>query len=242
MYQQVVYINSAQRSNGVPENFSVTLAKPLKSARSVLVKSVEIPFTYYVVTTSTNTLVFNGGGVKTVTIAVGNYSGNTLATAIQTAMNATAFTGTTVVYNDITNKLVFTNLSAFLLVLAGTTMAEIIGLSANTLLATSTSPQNIVNIAGTNQLYIISNILQGAQNIPLVNSSILSCLHRVVVDVGPTQFISDKVMAAGANVYKFSGQNDIYEITFQLVDEDFNQIDLNGANWNIELHISTDIL
>lgn len=243
MYKQIVHINSADTINGSVTNFMVQLPKPIKGVKSILVKSVEIPFYYYVVNNNTNVVkVSNGTVTSTVTLANGNYSITDFIAALQAALIAQAFAGFTVTYSDVTNKLTIANATPFKFVLSGSTMATILGLTADTTLGTSATLQQVVNLSGTDCIYVLSDIIASSQNMPYVNNLIRPILHRVVVDVSPTQIIIDKAQAYLASEYFFSDQTDIQLVQLRLVDQSFADIDLNGGNWSIELHFSTTVI
>jgi hypothetical protein len=234
--QTYVYLNSKNRSSGTVSNFTTKLPVVLENVISIMIRSVDIPITYYVINSTNNTFKFNGSGLKTVTITAGNYSANDLATEIQTRMNATAFTGTTVVYSDLTNKFVFTNAVAFNLVFAANTFAPIIGLTADTASSTTVTTQNVIDISGTNHIFVVSNnLLQGIDRLYISDTSQKNILHKVSVDAYPTQVLTDRVQDYHANEHFYASQVSINDINLQLVDEDFVELNLNGADWNIEL-------
>jgi len=236
MYHQNLYINSISRENGTVNNFTVQLPKPIKDVECILVKSVEIPFSFFVITTARNTFkFFNTATTYTVTITPGNYSSSELVTELQTKMNA-AFPGNTVTFSNITNKLTFANASPIKLVYAGNTIAPIIGLSADTSSGTSVTCQNVLDLTGTNHIYVMSDIVDSAQNIPYCDSNKRGILHRVVNDQGPGAIIIDKAQAYLASEYYFNSQFILSTFNLRLVDENFVDLDLNGLDWNIELH------
>lgn len=93
-----IFCNTALRSSGTSNEFSIALNPPLiksdpHSYFVAQVVSVEIPYSWTQVNSSNNTLRFtyqvNGGilNTYTMTIPAGNYNVNTLMTAYGTAMN-----------------------------------------------------------------------------------------------------------------------------------------------------------
>lgn len=90
------------------------LGKPLNNVAALKTLEVQIPFTYYVFNSKNNTFTLtesDGGGARTVTIPVGNYTSSTLPSALATALNsASANSHTyTVAYSTSTYKLTITS-------------------------------------------------------------------------------------------------------------------------------------
>lgn len=86
------------------------LGKPLNNVAAVKVLEVQIPFSYYVINSKSNTFLLtesDGGGATTVTLPVGNYTSTTIVTALGAALtSASANTHTyTVTYSGLTQKL-----------------------------------------------------------------------------------------------------------------------------------------
>jgi hypothetical protein len=82
----------------------------------------------------------------------------------------------------------------------------------------------------------MSDIVDSAQNIPYCDSNKRGILHRVVNDQGPGAIIIDKAQAYLASEYYFNSQFILSTFNLRLVDENFVDLDLNGLDWNIELH------
>lgn len=92
--------------------FTVAAKGPLQDIVAIKILEVQIPFSYYVFNSVNNTFTITEttGGTKTITIPVGNYTGDSLASALQTAFVTAGTTATyTVAYVSNTSVLTFTS-------------------------------------------------------------------------------------------------------------------------------------
>lgn len=96
-------------------NYTVTLPKVYESVYSVTLRSAEIPHSWYAFSSAagnTSMVVTVSGTPATITIPDGNYTGTTLASALQTALVAAYGGGSFAVsYSTATNKLTITKSS-----------------------------------------------------------------------------------------------------------------------------------
>lgn len=115
--RKTVLVDSRDRSPlQTQSKYTVTLPKTLENIYSVTLRSAEVPYSWYSFSASAGNTTFKAtvnSVQETITIADGNYTSTTFATAIQTALN-TAFSGNkfTVTYSDSTNKLTIAHSSA----------------------------------------------------------------------------------------------------------------------------------
>jgi len=234
-----IYIDSKNRDVGmgyVPENFRVTLNHPISKVTKVKMLNAVIPFTYYTTTSLNNILNFMvGATLYTAVLPVGAYNINTFITDLQTIMN-NLFAGFTIIYVPEQLQINFANATAFKLVFAGSTMAYSIGLSADTSIGTSITPYGVTNIGGTKSIFIISNrLLTGKVTKPQFNNSNSNVLYNFAVNSGPGDVMVDK------NLYNttidYAILQKIAYMDFQLVDDNGNQINLNGQDWAITINI-----
>ena len=92
----------------------------------VSVQHAVIPFTFYNINSSNNTLNYNiNDNIFTVIIPEGNYNINNLKTYLSTAMG-----GFTIVYNSINNRFTFTHSTNNFIILSSSTCLSLIGLLA----------------------------------------------------------------------------------------------------------------
>lgn len=169
-----LYINSKQRSVGDPNNFKITLQKPIirkaeNSYFEFFITALNFPFSYKQVNSNNNTflLSFNGGVDQTITITPGNYNILTLASEVINRINITL--GNTYnlsyTYNKDTAFLTFTyatnDANTFLLKFSNNRIGEMLGFTNNITLSFNnpiTSTQS-VNVNPTQFFCIRSNII-----------------------------------------------------------------------------------
>lgn len=110
-----IALNSNNRINGTCDNFTVNFLPPLHRVSRWAIKRLAIPKTFYTVNENTDRLTFSvNAAQKTGTLPHGTYTGDELASAIETALT-TAYSGTltwTVTWSSITRKFTITATNA----------------------------------------------------------------------------------------------------------------------------------
>ena len=231
-----LYINSENRTSGDPENFKLRLNKTISDIHSIHFKACEIPFSYYPVNSSNNLIIFRNNVPSEwhALLTPGNYTGDELATEIQTQMNAQV-PGFTVTYDDKTLKYTWINATTTFEINSISTAIKILGLdTTDPGVASSYTSKNCINITGTNHLYIISSKLTQGNELAYADTTQKNIYARIPIDVNFGEVLRYKTEENDSNVSVYDGMVDISDVDFQLVDEDFNQMDLNGLNWNME--------
>lgn len=86
---QIFYINSENRTSGSSSNFTINLDLPDGSNfDSVVVLSMSLPLSYYLIRSPYNTLTLKEAGVSVlITVVPGNYDARTFATALSSLLN-----------------------------------------------------------------------------------------------------------------------------------------------------------
>lgn len=231
-----ILIDSSNRSSGTASNFTVTLSTPITRVKNFYIRSVEIPFSYYVVNSVNNTLTINDTGLvnRSVTITAGNYTSTTLITEVLARLGTIgSMSNWTMTFNTQTYKYTL-GASTDFIVLASSTFAPIIGFLTNSARATSATSDSAINLSGPNYLYVNStNLSKMRANNTYVATSTSTCIHRVVVDVGPSDIIIDR--PAAKNRISLNSKDTIDTIDLQLNDPQNNAVNLNGLNWSIEI-------
>lgn len=241
MKQTSVYINSFNRSatSTSSSDFNIRLSRNIKDVEKVIIKSVEIPISYYPVNNNTNSITFRGGSPSsyTATLTNKNYTGDDLATEMQTKMNA-LLAGFVITYDEDTLKFTFTNsTNNFEIQVSPTTCGRIIGLGTeNAGVASSYVSENIVNLSGTSHILLKSNFLSRGAELSLNDGSNDGYIFRVVVNEGFGSVLHYRVEAVNEHSFQYSKML-LDTLDFKLYDEEGNALDLNGGNWNIELLI-----
>lgn len=237
----VLYINSSQRTSGTRENFVIDLGSTIQKVQQAEVISLEIPYTFYGLTTNNNTIVWTDNATNTysATVPPGNYGATSFATALQTAMN-TAMAGFTVTYNREFLKFNFQNTTAFRLDLTNTagttTMASKIGLTSATALATNVTPAGVIDLAGTRYIFVKSIRLTRPKITRPFNGNVQDdILYKMTVDGSPGDILKEK--NAYSNLLKYGVRQSIRTLDLQLVDSEGTQLDLGGLDWSITVNL-----
>lgn len=128
----------------------------------VCLEAATIPNIVPSVRAGRNTLDFyeNGGAVlRTATVAAGFYDANTLATALQTAMNNSGASNTyTVSYNSTTRKLtIATTLPNTYRIIGSSTCLTQIGFDTQSSFATTSTADYVINLLPTRYVDIVVN-------------------------------------------------------------------------------------
>jgi hypothetical protein len=203
----------------------------------VTILDAQIPVSFYIINGSNQILtVITGGNTYTLNLTQGNYNATSLITELKTKIATIPSLTATIVISKVSGKLTFTFSSAITLVFSTSTIASVIGLTAN-LSGTSITLQQPLNLLGIKRLNIKSDALAvssfSSQN--LGNSSILLSIPN-----NEAQF----------NMISFTNQNNLNNsilnadlvdvIDIQIVDESNNFIDFNGIDWTMTLGISIE--
>jgi hypothetical protein len=233
----VLYIDSSHRSSGTSVNFTLNLGSSISKVLEVEVIGAEIPFTFYGITPSNNTIAWHNGSDYIATVAPGNYTVAKFVTALRmTVVQA----GWNVTYSAQTYKLTFTHSNPFTIDLANgagsTTMTRVIGIGAQSALATSAVMANAVNVSGPRYLLIKSRALTRPKiTRPFLNQIQDDVLYKVTIQGGPGDILVEK--NTYPNLLRYGVRQTIKNIDFQLTDDQGNLIDLNGQDWSLSVNL-----
>ena len=191
----------------------------------ISVIDAEIPYSFYNVTTSNNTLVINNIEIS---INPQNYSAFNIVDAfnVQFALESLDIVMS---FNDNNNK--FSLLSPTTFTIDSTTMIKELGMD-NLPQTTNTYISNkVCNLAGTSSIYIRSDNM----NIQNINSfgKTNGVLSKVLVNTSPGNFI---FFQPTTPQYFLLG-NSLNFINIQLLNDDNQFIDFNGLDWSLTLSI-----
>ena len=228
-----INIDSDNRNSGTGSNFNINLNMPMNNKFShVSLCLAEIPKSYYLfedvgASVGHFKLTEAGGGTATnspVNITPGNYTDSTLATELQTKLNADASASTyTVTANTNTKKFTITKTSGgtFTLTFTSPAFARIFGLvnGANASTLTVLTSTNSYNLQRHNVIYLRSNL---AQN---YNDSTLSTIFpNSYSDGNIIKYFSPDVEASAKTI----SNNNYNAYDFAFVDSEGKDINLNG--------------
>lgn len=257
------HISSDKRSSGMATDMTLSLAntinlKSKKGKFQILVHAVNIPFSYYQLSSEINTLsvtFINSGQSKTsnITLAAGNYTTVSVLAELsaklisEAQISSGAYVGYTPVlnftYSQTTSKstFVFTgpaNAAIIMNFASNTNLGIFFGLSANSVIAQGTTViSSKVAVANpVNYLLIRSGNLQQIYNREyIVESDVFAdILYRVPVGTQQNTWIQHH--ADGYPV--FISNNFITSINIYLTTNlTYNPIDLQGIGWAISFSI-----
>lgn len=260
MTLQRLLLNSRNRFKGKPECPTFTLNNMGVQCKSFFVSKVEIPHSFYNITSANNILYWTDdtGTSQISTLTVGNYTTSELVNHMSDVMttDTLADTGTatyTVSANGITKKITITNnLNANFSIEWSSCeiLARMLGFS-NSPMGSDFGLPNVVDNSGNyiynanNQYWIGSpkNILIKSS---LMNSALVSSIVNTSAHESGSFGIIEQVLvdtvAGEITVYEPSFPVDIpcrddtiSVISFELLDENLNKLDLNGRDWSITI-------
>jgi hypothetical protein len=253
-----IYINSAVRSTGTNEDFTITDTGDTitNSPKTVKLINACIPYTWNNIQSGSNDLTFEDSVPTqyTVQVPAGNYTGTTLAAAVETAMNGAGSGDTfTVDFDTNTYKMTFTTTGADLLLDFSTSpdLAVILGFVSGSTYgpaASITSP-NVVNIIEFLEMMICSDLVCGSDNgvIPwtpnppvsdlciLARVPIRSCYGGIVDYVASPDSPYMPITQSEFSKAKEINGNNPGTIRFYLRWPDNSAVSLNGASWTAEI-------
>lgn len=240
-----IFVNSdTDRQPGETQsNFRCLLPKPISYPRKVSVIGATIPYVFPSFNSTNNTLLLNYSFIRTITIPTNqNFDGPSLASYLQSAINAQVGAGTfTVSFNNYTGFLTFSAPSTFAFSLSSTCLSKI-GISRTNLISSlvGSSYQLIgdlpVNTLSTQNIYILSSIVGGQGINANEISKRFNILYRVPVNVSYFGLMSSQSNMIEAS-YTMASQA-LEMLDFQLVDDDWNFLTLpDNLYWTIELKI-----
>lgn len=209
---------------------------------------VSIPYSFYPINSSNNTLVLNDGA-NSVTIEPGYYSSAMMASTLQTQLKTinpsfsvslsltTAKISISCASPFKVNSQISQTLSTFAPLLGYT--SDVTAVSTLTLL-TAVAP-SIVNIAGPQYLFVVSEFLGKLRHRNIISTmpQHKHALAVVPVNAGFGGFLYAEPIIS----FKINKPVEIQttdSIDFKVVDDKGNVVDLNGCDWSIALSIKRD--
>jgi hypothetical protein len=203
---------------------------PLQHTIMLSVQSVIIPYTFYNINDSNNTLNYTQNNISSqVIISKGNYNAINLATFLTASMP-----NFTVKYNPIINKFSFTNNSNDFSFSTSSTCFTILGITNSLLSSTGKIyiSTNCVNLLSNMCICIQSNLPTGNINTSKLSEGNVLCSFPV--ETPPYSLITYKnTNSFKTNLYS----NTISYINIRIADHTNNLIDLNGCHFSMTLQI-----
>jgi hypothetical protein len=199
--------------------------------------NAQIPYSFYVVNYTNNQFKyqFGSGTIFTSSIPTGNYTGNSLITALKTALTSNGIT-LAIVLSSINGKLTFTHASSnFTLFPLTFSILPILGFDSNVTYTSSsfslTSPYTL-NLLGIKTLQVrSSNLIMS--NISSVQGGQTTLLATIPVDCTPFGMIN--FIDQGNHLMTIHNDS-LDDLQIEIIDgESSNFINFNNQNWCITL-------
>jgi len=214
---------------------------------TIAIQSVEIPYSFYNVSTNYNTIYYSvGGAFYTMTIPEGNYTAKTFITEFnsQFALGGHSKTATLSISKS-TGKFTLTpsdDTFSIIIYYEQTTATRILGLNENTTFNYNGGVGNTfsypANLLGTQKIKIFSNALS-CDNISSFHLGSNDLIDVVSVNASPFELIN----YSNTNIKEsHMTANNVQQIDIVLKDEYNNEIDFNGIDWSISLVITEYLL
>jgi hypothetical protein len=224
-------------------NFTVNYANDdaTSSITRLILKSMDIPNVFYNITNTggpskngNNEFTYRiGSTLTTRTVLEGQYTLTELITALQTQNSDI---GMTVSLDVRTKKLVFafTTDIQMLTLADGNDMGDVLGIkTSDTVNSATHTAGNFPDLAGIQEIYIVSQALSDGSNLIAPNGKALPILAQIpiTVDFGEIQHYSSNSPELDDVVFPSSrfGTN-IRELNIQIVDRYGNLLDIGGLN------------
>lgn len=226
-------IRSRDRDSGSSHNFKMVLKNPLKDEEYELV-SLIMPNGFYNVNNNNNKIYFNDGSDQTATLTNGNYSASSLATEIQTQMNAASSHSFTCTYSTATSKFTISDGTGnFSLKFATNTSASaryLLGFDESDTSATSSKiSDNLIDISNPQMIFV--NISQAGDNLRDTKNAIFADLFLPLdVSFGEMKYFKPGEEEKQTVKFVYTNNLEVY-----LRDENNDTVDLNGLEWSIVL-------
>jgi hypothetical protein len=255
-------VNSARRLNTsgteTSTNFTYQFNRSFARITEVLIQSIQFPFTFYAVNASNNQLRVNRGITKTIIIPPGNYTATSMIATLNVALNNATdpvtgypyngFNGESfaVTYSSISMKFTITNTNQFSIFASVndvlSTMATSLGFqSSSAPNVLSAIGDSVANLSGPKYIRIESTFMSApTQHKPLyADNSYSNTLFILPVNAGFGSFVSTDIQIPIRYTYKYMISN-TDAIDFTVVDENGNELDLNGNDWSMYIVMVTE--
>jgi hypothetical protein len=236
--RRIVRVSSSQRGSAeTASNFRYTLKSPIMNVVGATLRYANVYNTSYVVNANNRTFIAIASATNyTITLTPGNYTSQTLATELQTKLNAVVPLVFTVTYSTVTNLFTFSAPTAFSFNLVGSApVARLLGLAAAIVASSGTGPALLVStripVVAKTPLYY----LQVAE-LPSLSDSPNPCFGVIYnpAESNDLLCVTEQVICQ-----ELRHPVDLYSVSVRLLDSDFNECDLNGVDYFLEFHFET---
>jgi hypothetical protein len=236
---EFISIGSEDRTSGSVSNFVIKLGNPIEHINAIKIEQVIVPITWYTVMSGINDKIYvDDGTLYTATLTEGVYTPSTLATEMQTKINAayTPDNNFTVTLSALTYKYTVTHSATnFELAFGTNTTAsarKLMGFNeADTGLGLTHTADNIYDLGHNETIFVVSSDL--GNQLGQVGQKKTKVIFPLIADGNFGSYVS---FVSGNQdwVINYSPSRSFHEIDFKLVFSDgVTEVPLNGVNWRI---------
>lgn len=239
MLKEVIF-NSARCGNS--NNPTFTLRSPLY-VYAYRVKSVSIPFSFYMVNANNNTIAFreSADGVnRTATLPVGNYDAATILSALGTALTNAGTQAYTVTYDDVSGRLTISAPGNFRILSGnnGSTAWNVLGVDQYNDTASGVSSVKLphyVDFSFNSSILLCSNALSSEDVIYSSDDS-----KAVVCNIPADAPAGSVIHYDNSNGGYLLFEESVQQVDFLLLDSATGKpMDLNGGAFTVILSVLT---
>ena len=231
-----LYFDSKNFETGSIDRPRYLLDSQMQGVKKVKVGRIAVPFSFYIVNSTNDSFSFEeaaGGGIVSFSLTNGNYNSTTFPALLKAGLDANSVAGYTYTVSIVTatNKLLISTTNAFEIDVD--TSSVITGFTVASASATSNTGDKVVNLSGTNNLYLRSNLASF-----LARDSIIfnKTVHNNILAQIPINANSgDIVYREYESAEYLDMSTDIFDIEFYMTDADDNIINFEGKGFSITL-------
>lgn len=241
----LVYIDTNQCIQNSDGSYTFTLIDPIYIPRgfNILVSlgSAEIPFSFYTTNTYNNGFTcFNSatGVVSSYTFPSGNYTPAKLRSILEDWMRTNVDSETRIAYDPYTNKFTFSRLSGA----ANITIywninssRKMFGFSANQVTYTTASPVTsdlVCNLNYTSNIFLQTSLTDRG-SIDSLTGTTSNILQKIPINTQPRGIVYYTYSQSAHKILYHTTL--INQITFNIVDDERRNINLNGLSYSLSI-------
>lgn len=241
-----ILVNSKNRTGGSSSRFNINLKNGISNIRGFAIGNIKIPKTYYNITTLNNNFRFfdSLGTQYDLVVPIGNYNLPQIMTWLDVNMNLVSPDIYHFNLNQITSKIDISTPSGTwqLDFTIPNNLSKQLGFvnilynsSLNSIGEQGIQAPNSPNMQRTCRVHIICNEIHRS-NFHFNNSVEFGNILDTVID--NVEFGEPIIKEQEFEIfYSLTRANFVSTMTFYLLDDDGNQLDLNGDDWTMEIHI-----
>ena len=234
MSSSFIYIDSTDRLFGTPSNFKVDI-QDLNSnnEKDISLNTLSINKSFYAINNNNNSFLV--GTTGTTTLTNGNFTSTQFCTELNTQLDALPLSTTfTTTYSAINGKLSIVASEGDFTITSDTQNYRYLGMNKSSVVPSVSgiwqSP-NVIDLSGSGYIDVLVDLPISSVNTKNKNKNVLARVYINADRFSQILYLKEnfsfcKLLTARLN-----------QISFQLVDEFNNELDLNGTEWNCTIEI-----